>query len=342
MKKLSVIIPRYSESESFIRKGILNSIQSQAGFPVECVEAVVVDDAGPSSLDEAALFQGYDFKGRVITLKVNGGPGVARQAGFDAASGEWITTLDADDLFCPWAFNLFDSGRDKHDWLMLQGTSCGVDPNSRIVIVPHSSGLTWMFGHFFRTSWLRSTGCKYHPEIRSNEEQILLQALFARVNKERLGAAAQGSLPVYVWNQASVDTITRRNDGEYSVTCVPEWTKGRYIVLKDLVSLGKHDEVGRLLIESAVHNFYALHSSQFDGKPEWKANAEAWMGYAIAEIGWPDTAAGVYREHFSQVFRQGSMTCDKQVTVLFDDWKNGLPTEKPERCMQPDETFLKI
>jgi succinoglycan biosynthesis protein ExoO len=63
---------------------------------------LVVDDA--STDDTVAVVRQLaraDSRIRLITLAQNGGPSAARNAGLDAARGEWVAVLDADDAFMP-------------------------------------------------------------------------------------------------------------------------------------------------------------------------------------------------------------------------------------------------
>jgi len=150
-------------------------------------------------------------------------------------------------------------------WINFSGKVVGLE-NQRAVIQDHRSELIWSFGHFINTDWLRKKKVKYHPEIRSNEEQVFFQALWARTNPQLEFAHVE--YPVYYWDQKSTNTITRYNGGEYSRTCVPEFFKGRNIVLDDLDSLGKKDELIQLAYGSVVHGYYTVHQTLFDEYPE--------------------------------------------------------------------------
>lgn len=64
------------------------------------VEVIVVDDASPD--DTAAVVESMvDPRIRLIRLPANRGPGGARNAGLDAARGDWVAILDADDTVRP-------------------------------------------------------------------------------------------------------------------------------------------------------------------------------------------------------------------------------------------------
>lgn len=92
MAKISVIVPIY-KAEQYLRPCV-DSILSQT---FEDLELLLVDDGSPDCsgmfCDEYAS---KDPRVRVIHKK-NGGVSTARNAGLDAASGEYITFVDSDD-----------------------------------------------------------------------------------------------------------------------------------------------------------------------------------------------------------------------------------------------------
>ena len=93
---ISIIVPVY-KAERFLNECI-DSILAQT-FPD--FELILVDDGSPDScpaLCDAAAAK--DKRIRVIHKK-NGGQSTARNAGLDAARGEWIAFVDSDDTITP-------------------------------------------------------------------------------------------------------------------------------------------------------------------------------------------------------------------------------------------------
>ena len=97
MALLSVIVPAYGV-QAYIRA----AIQSVLDQDFADVEIVAVDDCSPdlsgSILDELAAL---DPRVRVVHLAENAGLGGARNAGVEAATGEYILFLDGDDTLSP-------------------------------------------------------------------------------------------------------------------------------------------------------------------------------------------------------------------------------------------------
>jgi glycosyltransferase involved in cell wall biosynthesis len=79
-----------------------DSIRSVLAQTFEDFELIVIDDmstdSGPNLVLEIAQF---DPRVKFIRMSVNGGAGVARNAGIEAASGRYIAFLDSDDLWLP-------------------------------------------------------------------------------------------------------------------------------------------------------------------------------------------------------------------------------------------------
>jgi hypothetical protein len=89
-ERVSVVIPAYNASTYLA--ATLQSILDQSARPAEII---VVDDG--SSDDTAAI--GRSFAGVTFISIPNGGAAAARNVGAEAATGEYIAYLDADDLW---------------------------------------------------------------------------------------------------------------------------------------------------------------------------------------------------------------------------------------------------
>ncbi len=92
MPKLSVIVPVY-KAESFLEPCV-ESIRHQS---FSNLEIILVDDGSPDNCP--ALCEAYAEQDNRIKVihKENGGVSTARNAGLDAASGDYITFVDSDD-----------------------------------------------------------------------------------------------------------------------------------------------------------------------------------------------------------------------------------------------------
>jgi teichuronic acid biosynthesis glycosyltransferase TuaG len=95
--KISIITPTYN-AEHYIRQTVA-SVQAQTH---ENWELLVIDDC---SLDATrAIIEALalnDRRIRLLPLGENSGAAVARNTGLDAATGEYVAFLDADDLWMP-------------------------------------------------------------------------------------------------------------------------------------------------------------------------------------------------------------------------------------------------
>ena len=89
---VSVIIPVY-KAERFLDE-CLNSVIGQ-DYPA--LEIILVDDGSPDSCPEMCdrYAEAYDY---IKTIhQSNAGPGMARNAGMDAATGKYVAFVDSDD-----------------------------------------------------------------------------------------------------------------------------------------------------------------------------------------------------------------------------------------------------
>ena len=93
MPFLSIIIPVY-KVEPYLRE----CLDSIAASPLDCWEAILIDDGSPGSCpvicDEYAA---KDKRFQVIHQE-NAGVAAARNAGLDIAQGKWVWYVDSDDI----------------------------------------------------------------------------------------------------------------------------------------------------------------------------------------------------------------------------------------------------
>ncbi|MHC5139531.1 MAG: glycosyltransferase family 2 protein, partial [Planctomycetota bacterium] len=90
---ISAVIPAYNAAKYIARS--IDSVLAQT-HPVD--EIVIVDDG--STDNTAAIIKDYGDKVRYIH-QPNAGVSAARNTGIEAATGNWIAFLDADDEWLP-------------------------------------------------------------------------------------------------------------------------------------------------------------------------------------------------------------------------------------------------
>ena len=108
--KLSVIIPVY-KSEPYI-DACLESLRTQT---LRDIEIICINDGSPDgSLEKIRKHAAQDSRIIVIDQE-NQGPAIARNAGLDRATGEYIGFLDSDDYIDPDYFESMVSMAESHD-----------------------------------------------------------------------------------------------------------------------------------------------------------------------------------------------------------------------------------
>ena len=125
MAAVSVLIPVYN-TEAYLRK-CLDSITNQT---LQDLEIICVDDGSTDgSADILQEYRRRDSRIRIVT-KRNGGLPSARNAGLDAASGEYVGFVDSDDWIEPDMFRrLYEAAKEKDCDVVV----CGAVPESGLL-----------------------------------------------------------------------------------------------------------------------------------------------------------------------------------------------------------------
>ncbi|MCZ7465291.1 glycosyltransferase family 2 protein [Rhizobium rhizogenes] len=196
---ISFVIAAYNAADT-----IEAAIQSALGQQGVTLEVIVVDDR--SADDTIALVEGIaviDPRVRLLALAENLGPGGARNAGIEAATGRWIAVLDSDDVIRP----------ERSACMMCRAEATGAaiavdnldvvytDGRSMETMFPEefleeravltledfiSSNIlfraTFNFGYMkpmFRRDFLNAEGLRFREDIRIGEDYILLASALA-------------------------------------------------------------------------------------------------------------------------------------------------------------------
>jgi heptose III glucuronosyltransferase len=177
---LSIIVPCHNAAGYLAT--CLNSVLAQT---MRDFEIIVVDDG--STDDTAQLLRIYAFMHaciRVITQR-NGGVSQARNAGLEAARGEYVAFVDADDVVHPAMYEqLLQRSRDGQlDVTVCNAWSVGMDGSWRLVFpdarrLDCCSGADWMaravadgamrhyiWCHLYRRSFLENHRLRFLPGI---------------------------------------------------------------------------------------------------------------------------------------------------------------------------------
>lgn len=223
-KLITVGIPAFKATEHIC--DCLSSIQIQT---IRDEVAVIIAKDNPSD--------NYDFVKKrfpqlditILECKENTGPGLARQRCADAAKTEWITWIDADDVFYdPFALENMKNGITP-DCIEVQTIFCQeVDPNPMGVrMMPRTdAGHPWMFGRLYNLNFLRSTGIE-SSALRAMEDgefnwkvRLCIEGFPVKINMvekvtylwrkgsdhsiTRIGIEENGGEPLYNWNLCQV------------------------------------------------------------------------------------------------------------------------------------------
>ncbi len=167
MKKITVGIPAYKAKGQI--ENCLASIQIQS--IKEDIEVIIASDFPEDNYEYLKnLFP--DLSIVILNCEENTGPGLARQRALDACKTDWITFIDADDVFyTPFALeNMY--GAIQENTIEVQAIFLQeVDPNpQKVRTMPIADmGHPWVFGRLYNRKFLKENDIKF-SELRAMED----------------------------------------------------------------------------------------------------------------------------------------------------------------------------
>lgn len=203
-KKLTVVIPAY-KAEKTIKK-TLSSIAVQT--MAEETEIIISNDCIEGNYD-SIISQFPELDLREIKCEKNTGAGLARQRGLDNATTQWVTFIDADDVFAsPFALECLYNNIEQNV-IEVMGLFAQVNTiDGRHSFFVHNEPThPWVFGRLYNVKFLKEAKIAF-SELRAMEDgefnwkiNMLVEGSPYRIK--------QIQDIVYYWLEGSEHSITR-------------------------------------------------------------------------------------------------------------------------------------
>ena len=200
---VSIILPAYNAHNTI--KKTLSSIAMQQN--IDEIETIIVDDCSDVGYDHIAQLFSHMMRIRIVRMMKNGGPGAARQVGFDHSQGDYIMWMDADDtLVAADAITTLKNVMIQKDMDCVYGKF--LEQNEDGSIYPHEVVMVWMFAKLYRRSFLEKYNIRFNTSL-SNEDTG-----FNCVVKGCTDRVWYIPKDIYIW-QFKANSITRIKGGMY-------------------------------------------------------------------------------------------------------------------------------
>ena len=310
---LSVIIPYFNETQDEIYH-LLSSLNTQIGIDASRIEHILVNDGSENRFSDDFLNTFDKLNLRFIYRDENGGPGAARQTGVDNARGDYITFCDADDVLQNvHVINSYLQGIEIYHPEVLTSTWLNEqydEKTRKYTYIVHDSDETWMHGKMYNRAFLTLNKIRFHEKLYVHEDTYFNRLVFS-VAKE----VYKVMFTSYVWRYRP-NSITRRNDSEYSFKSMPEFLYSLSLACIRLEEIYPR-EVERLVVRIVIHTFFRLHQR------DWRAPERA----ALLR-----TAENAFYDYVQPFFYYYEQASPELVTSLYNEergpnFQNEIETE---------------
>lgn len=229
---LSVIVPCYNSGPYIAR--LLDSLVKQHYADME---VVLADDCSPEPY--ADIVKPYEDKLKIVWTKTeyNCCPGNTRQAGVDAASGDWITFSDHDDAWYPGAISKVMQAIKKNPGYNAVLTDFDeVEPKTDKVLQHDHMQYGWTHGKFYRRSWWDKHKLRYKKDLLSHED-IYIGSLVNCALFEDNQTYLYVPVTTYKWT-AHPESVSRSEDRCFIENHFEEWLQATGYVYLDFYRNG--------------------------------------------------------------------------------------------------------
>lgn len=246
---VGVIIPTYKAKE--VLPHALDSLVAQTKrLFIVCI-SIDGDDEDYNEIIEEYRRRG--LKICVIRREVNGGPGMARQAGIFkmAPMCDYLMFLDADDMLMPQAIDKLYKEAKKTNADAIQSSIIAASRvDSDRVLAAASTPVTWTHGKIYRSKYLIDNKIEFIPEIRLNEDSYFnVVAMNCTKNKYTV------DMITYYWND-NPNSLTRHDSKEFFKVSWEQYILSQIRGMERIEEIAPEHLTGVLLAMTAINIFW--------------------------------------------------------------------------------------
>ena len=208
MKKITVGIPAFKAEKHIC--DALASVQIQTAK--NDVKVIIAKD-NPDDDYEFVKERYPELEIEILECEKNTGPGLARQRALDACDTDWITFIDADDVFVgPFALESLLTGASVNPYIIeCQGAfyqEVNIPTANGLRMAPRNDvGHPWVFGRLYKVPFLRENGIEF-SELRAMEDGEFNWKIRMSIEGSQLQINIIDA-PIYLWRTGSEHSITR-------------------------------------------------------------------------------------------------------------------------------------
>lgn len=198
-KFFSIIIVAY-QSEKIIDKALQSILDQNMN---DEIEIIISDDCSGDSYEKVINKYKKELDIILVKTEYNCCPGNTRQRGVDEATGEWITFIDADDVFLVDSFryvkNAIESNP-KCTSVISPIPILDIKTNKIVYVVP--STCSWTHGKFYNMDNLwKKYNLSYKKDLLSHEDVYITNFIDVINGKNDFSEEVQLERGVYLWKR---------------------------------------------------------------------------------------------------------------------------------------------
>lgn len=272
--KVSIIVPVYNIPENILRQ----CIESTLNQTLKEIEVILVDDG---STDNSGLicdeYKTKDNRVKVIHKK-NAGLSAARNTGYEAATGDWITFLDSDDWIdahtCENTYKMgvensvdvvifgtiqeFEHYKNPFKYHYKNGTLFKADECKKLQceILDFTGNIATAWAKLFNRKFLNDNQLKHNAELRQGSEGIEFNIrVFEKIERAYF---TDDIYYHYIYNPNSISAKHDEKNHYYVIKCFEE-IKRQIKISKNNIELSKEffNRLAYVLVATAISGYFS-------------------------------------------------------------------------------------